>query len=64
MILFKPGDLVQFKPIDCAGYEQIADDVAHGRFAPRIRPVTFVLDEFNEDPARYAKTLKEVLDGN
>jgi urea carboxylase len=64
MILFRPGDMVQFTPIDRAGYEQIADDVAQGRFAPRIRPVTFVLDAFNKDPAGYAKTLKEALDGD
>ncbi|HTJ90840.1 MAG TPA: carboxyltransferase domain-containing protein [Acidocella sp.] len=64
MILFRPGDMVQFKPIDRAGYEQIADDVAHGRFAPRIRPVTFALDAFNADPAGYARRLKEALGGD
>jgi urea carboxylase len=64
MILFRPGDMVQFKPIDRAGYEQIADDVAYGRFAPRIRPVTFELDAFNADPASYAGRLKEALGGN
>jgi urea carboxylase len=64
MILFRPGDMVQFKPIDRAGYEQIADDVAYGRFAPRIRPVTFALDAFNEDPAGYARRLKEALGGD
>jgi hypothetical protein len=64
MILFRPGDMVQFKPIDRAGYEQIADDVAYGRFAPRIRPVTFELDAFNADPASYAGRLKEALGGD
>src|SRR6266436_1604027 len=42
MCLFKPGDILQFKPIDRAGYAHIVDDVANGRFEPRIRPVTFV----------------------
>jgi urea carboxylase len=64
MILFKPGDMVQFKPIDRAGYDQIVDDVANDRFEPRIRPVTFVLDDFHKDPAGYARKLEEVLHGN
>jgi urea carboxylase len=64
MILFKPGDMVQFKPIDRAGYDQISDDVADGRFEPRIRPVTFVLDDFHKDPAGYARKLEEALNGN
>jgi allophanate hydrolase subunit 1 len=64
MILFKPGDMVQFKPIDRAGYDQLVDDVANGRFEPRIRPVTFVLDDFHKDPAGYARKLAEALNGN
>ena len=64
MILFKPGDMVQFKPIDRAGYDQIVDDVANGRFEPRNRPVTFVLDDFHKDPAGYARKLEEALNGN
>ena len=64
MILFKPGDMLLFRPIDRAGYEQIEADVAQGRFAPRIRPVTFALDAFNEDPAGYASKLKEALNGD
>jgi urea carboxylase len=64
MILFKPGDMVQFKPIDRAGYDQLVDDVANGRFEPRIRPVTFVLDDFHKDPAGYARKLEEALNGN
>ena len=64
MILFKPGDMVQFRPIDRAGYDQIVDDVANGRFEPRIRPVAFVLDEFYQDPAGYARKLEEALNGN
>ncbi|MEA3023634.1 MAG: urea carboxylase [Alphaproteobacteria bacterium] len=64
MILFKPGDMVQFKPIDRAGYDQIVDEVANGRFEPRIRPVTFVLDDFHKDPAGYARKLEEALNGN
>jgi urea carboxylase len=64
MILFKPGDMVRFKPIDRAGYDQTVDDVTNGRFEPRIRPVTFVLDDFHKDPAAYGKKLEEALDGH
>ena len=64
MILFKPGDMVQFKPIDRAGYDQIVDDVANGRFEPRNRSVTFVLNDFHKDPAGYARKLAEALNGN
>ena len=64
MILFKPGDMLQFKPIDHACYHQIVDDVANDRFEPRIRPLTFVLDEFHQDPAGYARKLEEALNGN
>ena len=64
MILFKPGDMVRFRPIDRAGYDQAVDDVANGRFEPRIRPVTFVLDDFHKDPAGYARKLEEALNGN
>jgi urea carboxylase len=64
MILFKPGDMVQFKPIDRAGYDQIVDHVANDRFELRIRPVTFVLEDFHKDPAGYARKLEEALNGN
>jgi allophanate hydrolase subunit 1 len=64
MILFKPGDMVKFKPIDRAAYDQITADVANGRFEPRIRPATFVLDDFQRNPAGYAAKLEEALDGH
>jgi urea carboxylase len=64
MILFKPGDMVRFKPIDRACYDQTVDDVANGRFEPHIRPVTFVLDAFHKDPTGYARKLEEALNGN
>lgn len=64
MIFFNPGDMVKFKPIDRAAYDQITGDVANGRFAPRIRPTTFALDDFHRDPAGYATKLEEVLNGH
>jgi urea carboxylase len=64
MILFRPGDLVKFKPIDRTGYDQAVEDVASGRFEPRIRPATFALDLFHKDPAGYSRTFEEALYGN
>jgi urea carboxylase len=61
MILFNPGDMVKFKPIDRAQYDQTVEDVAQGRFEPRIRPVTFALDDFHRDPAGYSRKLGEAL---
>jgi hypothetical protein len=56
--------MVQFKPIDRAGYDQIVDHVANDRFELRIQPVTFVLEDFHKDPAGYARKLEEALNGN
>ncbi len=49
MCLFKPGDIVKFRAIDRAEYEAIQADVAAGRYAPKIAPVTFSLDDFHAD---------------
>jgi urea carboxylase len=49
MILFRPGDIVKWKPIDRDAYHAIEADIAAGRYAPLIRDVTFSLDEFNRD---------------
>jgi hypothetical protein len=64
MVLFRPGDIVTWKPIDRTGYDGIAADVADGRFTPLIREVTFDLDEFNADIDGYNARLKRALHGN
>ena len=51
MILFRPGDIVKFRPIDRDEYDATVRDVEAGRFAPLIRPVAFSLDAFHADPA-------------
>ena len=61
MVFFRPGDIVQFKPIDRRTYDQAVADVEEGRFALRIRPVEFSLDAFLADPVGYPRTLQEVL---
>ena len=41
MCLFKPGDIVKWKPIDRPAYDAAVADVDAGRFAPIIRNVSF-----------------------
>src|SRR4029079_1702477 len=47
MCLFKPGDVVKWKPIDRPAYDAAVADVEAGRFSPVIRDVSFSLTEFN-----------------
>jgi urea carboxylase len=63
MCLFRPGDIVKFKPVDRAAYEAVEAEVAAGGFAPRMRPVTFSLDEFNAGIDAYNAKLMGVLNG-
>ncbi len=64
MILFNPGDIVKFRPIGRDEYDATVRDVEAGRFAPRIRPVTFALDAFHADPAASNAALVGVLNGH
>ncbi|MBM7045941.1 MULTISPECIES: allophanate hydrolase subunit 1 [Rhizobium] len=58
MVFFRPGDIVKFKPIDRAAYDQAVDDVDSGRFSPPIREVTFDLREFQKDIDGYNTKLE------
>ncbi len=49
MVFFRPGDIVKWRPLDRAEYDQFISEVQAGRFEPRIRNVVFSLDEFNAD---------------
>ena len=64
MCLFKPGDIVKWKPIDRAAYDEAVADVDAGRFAPVIRDVSFSLTEFNRDIDGYNRKLEGVLHGH
>jgi len=64
MVFFRPGDIVKWKPIDRAAYDAAVADVEAGRFAPRMRDVTFSLDEFHRDIDGYNHKLEGVLNGN
>lgn len=64
MVFFKPGDIVKFKPVDRAIYDQILVDVEAGKFEPRIKQVTFSLDEFKQDIDGYNRKLMEAINVN
>lgn len=64
MILFRPGDIVKWRPIDRPEYDQIVSDVDAGKFVPRIREVNFSLEEFERNIDGYNKKLEETLYGH
>ncbi len=64
MVFFRPGDIVKWKPIDRAEYDRQVAQVAAGTYDLRIRPVSFSLKTFLEDPAVYNQSLLEALHGD
>lgn len=64
MCLFKPGDIVKWKPIDRAQYDATVADVETGKFTPLIRNVTFSLKDYHKDIDASNRKLNEVLHGN
>ncbi len=64
MIFFNPGDIVRFRAIDRAEYDANLAAVATGSFQPKIRPLSFSLAAFQQDPDEYNRTLLEMLDGH
>src|SRR6266850_6259095 len=64
MCLFRPGDIVKFKPIDREAYDDALKQVQTGTFNLRIRPVAFKMKKFLDDPAGYNHQLEEILYGN
>jgi allophanate hydrolase subunit 1 len=63
MVLFRPGDIVKWRPIDRAEYDEICQQVEDGTFMPRMAEVEFDLDEFNKDMAGTNARLMEALNG-
>lgn len=59
MVFFRPGDIVKFKPIDREAYDRAVSEVEDGSFSLRIRPATFVLEDFLRDPDGYNRSLIE-----
>ena len=62
-VLFKPGDLVKYRPIDETEYERIRGEVAAGTYRYRQAPVVFDVREALADPNSYNTSLLEALDG-
>jgi len=61
MIFFKPGDLVKFKSVDRDTYDAAVEEVDRNTYAPKIRPVEFSLDEFNNGADAYNAKLEGAL---
>ncbi len=63
LMIFRPGDIIKFKPIDRAAYDAAVEAVEAGHFEPKIVPVSFSLDAFTADPEGTNAKLLEALDG-
>lgn len=61
MVFFRPGDIVKWKPIDRAEYDEIVAAVEAGTYQPRIAEVEFDLESFNADMAGTNAKLMEAL---
>jgi urea carboxylase len=63
MVFFRPGDIVKFKPVNEAEYNDIQADISAGTFRYRQAPVTFELAKALADPDGYNRELMEALNG-
>jgi len=61
MVFFRPGDIVKWKPIKRAEYDEIVAAVEAGTYQPRIAEVEFDLENFNADMAGTNAKLLEAL---
>ena len=64
MVFFKPGDIVKFRPVDRAAYDEDVALVEAGRFEPLVRNFEFSLPEFHGDIDGYNAKIGEVLHGD
>ncbi len=64
MTFFRPGDIVKFKPVTREGYDEALREVEAGRFEPLIRPVSFDLRSFEQDPVSTNIGIEGVLHGH
>ncbi len=62
LVYFKPGDIVKWKPIDRAEYDEILAQVEANTYTPRTAEVDFDLDAWNADVAGTNAKLLEALD--
>ena len=64
MVFFKPGDIVKFRPIDRAAYDEYVARVEANRLEPNVRQLRFSLSEFHNDIRAYNEMIREVLNGH
>ena len=63
MCLFRPGDIVKWKPISRDQYDADIEAVNENKFLPTIREASFSLTDFNKDINGTNAKLMEVLHG-
>ncbi|MBS7544229.1 5-oxoprolinase subunit B family protein [Ancylobacter oerskovii] len=63
LMIFRPGDILKFRPIEREEYDATVAAIEAGTFVPKIVPVTFSLDAFTADPAGTNAKLLEALNG-
>ncbi|MGN2299613.1 5-oxoprolinase subunit B family protein [Micrococcus luteus KDCGSN] len=61
MVLFRPGDIVVFRPVNQDEYEHIQTQVDAGRFHYRMTDVEFDMAASLADPEGYNARIKEAL---
>ena len=61
MVFFKPGDIVKWRPVDRAEYDDILGQVEGGTYEPKIAKVDFDLEAFNADVDGTNRKLMEAL---
>jgi urea carboxylase len=62
-VLFTPGDIVKFKPIDETEYNRVRAEVEAGTFTYRQTPFTFDMGAAITDPEGYNSTILGALNG-
>ncbi len=63
MCLFRPGDIVKWKPINRDQYDADIEAVNANKFLPTIRAASFSLNDFNKDINGTNANLMEALHG-
>ena len=63
MCLFRPGDIVKWKPINRDNYDAAIEAVNENKFLPNIREADFSLADFNRDINGTNAKLMEALHG-
>lgn len=64
MIFFRPGDIVKFRPVDRAEYDEITEAVERNEYELPIAPVDFSLEDYESDIEGYPAKILEALYGN